>query len=144
MLSFKEEIAKQIAKQVNLEYEELIESIEIPKDKKQGDYAFPCFRLAKTLKKAPQIIAEELKEKIKFEEELIEKTQVINGYLNFFINKEKLVKITVEAIGKKEKEYRKIKYRKWKKYHSRILFTKHCQTISYRALKNNINWKCLI
>ena len=113
MLSFKEEIAKQIAKQVNLEDEELIESIEIPKDKKQGDYAFPCFRLAKTLKKAPQIMAEELKEKIKFEEELIEKTQVINGYLNFFINKEKLVKITVEAIGKKEKEYRKIKYRKW-------------------------------
>lgn len=144
MLSFKKEIAKQIAKELNLKYEELVESIEIPKDTKQGDYAFPCFRLAKTLKKAPQAIAEELKEKVKFDKELIEKAEVINGYLNLFINKEKLIKITVEEMSKKQKDYRKIGHRKRQKHNSRILITKHSKTISHRTPKNNSNRKRLI
>ena len=64
MIKFKEEIAKAIAKVLNTNYEELIISIEIPKEKEQGDYAFPCFRLAKTLKKSPQMIAEDINSKI--------------------------------------------------------------------------------
>ena len=51
MLQFKTIIATSIAKEVDLKPEEIQEYIEIPKDSKLGDYAFPCFRLAKTLKK---------------------------------------------------------------------------------------------
>lgn len=64
MINFKEEIAKKIAETIDLEYIEIEKSIEIPREKNMGDYAFPCFRLAKILKKAPQMIAEEIKEKL--------------------------------------------------------------------------------
>ena len=64
MIDFKEEIAKEIAKVTGIEQSKLKENIEIPKEEKQGDYAFPCFRLAKILKKAPQTIAEDINSKI--------------------------------------------------------------------------------
>ena len=64
MIDFKQEIANIISKAVEIDAKELKEYIEIPKDVKNGDYAFPCFRLAKELKKAPPAIAEELKEEI--------------------------------------------------------------------------------
>ena len=47
--------------------------IEIPKDANMGDYAFPCFSLAKSLRKAPQMIATEIKEKIDINEYLLYK-----------------------------------------------------------------------
>ena len=68
MLNFKQIIAKQIAKATNLNEEELESYIEIPKDANNGDYAFPCFRLAKELKKAPPMIASEIKENIELDE----------------------------------------------------------------------------
>ena len=61
MIDFKKQIAESIAKPLNIELEEIEKSIENPKGADNGDYAFPCFRLAKTLKKAPPMIAEELK-----------------------------------------------------------------------------------
>ena len=60
--------------------------IEVPPDDNMGDYAFPCFRLAKSLKKAPQVIATEIREKIEVDD-VIEKIDVVGGYLNFFVNK---------------------------------------------------------
>ena len=77
MINFKEEISKAISEKLDMQYEEIITSIEIPKEEKQGDYAFPCFRLAKILKKSPQMIAEELKAKIKIDNNLIEKIEVM-------------------------------------------------------------------
>ena len=107
MIKFKEEIAKAIAKVLNTNYEELIISIEIPKQKEQGDYAFPCFRLAKTLKKSPQMIAEDINSKIEFEKGLIDKTEVVGGYLNFFVNKEILAKNVIEEMAENSKDYGK-------------------------------------
>ena len=99
MLKFKKIIAEEISKVTNIKSEELETYIEIPKETNNGDYSFPCFRLAKELKKAPQIIATDLKEKIKIVEP-ITKIEVIGGYLNFFINKEILAKETLEEIEK--------------------------------------------
>mgnify|MGYP001299860212 CR=1 FL=1 len=62
--NFKQIIAKQISKIINIDEQELTSYIETPKDTKNGDYAFPCFRLAKELRKAPPVIANEIKEKI--------------------------------------------------------------------------------
>ena len=103
MIDFKEEIAKMICSITENEKDEIKGYIEVPKDTKNGDFAFPCFSLAKTLKKAPQIIANELKEKIEYDSNVIEKVEVIGGYLNFFVNKNILIKEVLEKISKDEK-----------------------------------------
>lgn len=64
MFNFKEEIAKKIAEVIKIDYTEIEKMIEIPKEKDMGNYAFPCFRLAKTLRKAPPIIAKEISDNI--------------------------------------------------------------------------------
>ena len=70
-MDYKIEIAKKLNKITNISEEELVSYIEIPKDTSLGDYAFPCFKLAKELKKAPAIIANEIKEKLS-KDEIIE------------------------------------------------------------------------
>lgn len=107
MLNFKSEIAKKIAQVVKLETSELETYIEIPKDSTNGDFSFPCFRLAKELKKAPQVIASEIKEKLELEEsnDIIEKIDVIGGYLNFYINKNILIKEVLSEINKEKENY---------------------------------------
>lgn len=101
MKKFKQIIAEQISKTIDINERELESYIETPKDSKNGDYAFPCFRLAKELRKAPPVIANEIKEKIETVEE-IEKIEVAGGYLNFFINKSILAKEVLEEISKNE------------------------------------------
>ena len=101
MINFKEEIAKKVSKATDLDWKTLEEYIEIPKDSKNGDYAFPCFRLAKELKKAPPVIANEIKEKIEIQEP-IEKIEIAGGYLNFYIDKEMLTKEVLKQIEKQE------------------------------------------
>ncbi len=76
MLDFKQEVAEYISKVINLKQEEIKPYIEKPKDTKNGDYAFPCFRLSKELKKSPIEIANEIKEKIKINPDVIEKVEV--------------------------------------------------------------------
>ena len=109
MINFKQIIAKQISKATQINENELETYIETPKDTKNGDYSFPCFRLAKELKKAPPVIASEIKEKLeqKIEENKeIEKIEVVGGYLNFFVNKSILTKEVLEEVSKTE-EYGK-------------------------------------
>ena len=107
MVQFKTKIAEEISNAININKEELEGYIEMPKDSKNGDYAFPCFRLAKELKKAPPMIANEIKEKIKIDEELIEKVEVAGGYLNFYIKKEKLANEVLKEM-EETKEYGKM------------------------------------
>ena len=87
MVNFKQQIAGMIAEVTKLNEKELETYIETPKDSKNGDYAFPCFRLAKELKKAPPVIASEIKENIQIDEKTIEKVEIAGGYLNFYVNK---------------------------------------------------------
>ena len=101
MKNFKQIIAKQISKTIEINAKELEGYIETPKDSKNGDYAFPCFRLAKELRKAPPAIASEIKEKLEPVEE-VEKVEVTGGYLNFFINKSTLAEEVLGEISKTE------------------------------------------
>ena len=105
MIDFKRIIAESISKCTNIEIEEIKEYIEVPPDKKMGDYAFPCFRLAKSLKKAPPVIAEEIKEKIEIDNNIISKFEVQGGYLNFFVNNEALVKSVLGEINNLKENY---------------------------------------
>ena len=98
MIDFKLEIAQEIAKTVNLNKEEILKYIEIPPTSDLGDYAFPCFKLAKELKKSPMQIAIEIEENIKIDKQYIEKIDIIGGYINLYINKNTLVKEVLTKI----------------------------------------------
>ena len=102
MIDLKEEIAEKISKIINVKIAR--EYIETPPDSNMGDYAFPCFRLAKELKKSPQLIAEEIKSKIETDN-IIEKIETAGGYLNFYINKLELSKIVLNEIASKKEQY---------------------------------------
>lgn len=104
MIDLKKEIAHQISEVININIDELKTYIEKPKESSMGDYAFPCFKLAKTLKKAPPIIANEIKEKLKLTEN-IEKVEVVGGYLNFYIKKYNLVKEVLKNIENEKENY---------------------------------------
>ena len=105
MIDFKQKIAEQISNVTNLSENEVYGYIEIPSDKKMGDFAFPCFRLAKELKKSPQIIAEELKEKMTFEENLIKEVNIVNGYLNFTIQSQTMIETVLKEVNSKQEHY---------------------------------------
>ena len=70
--------------------------LETPPDKKLGDYALPCFRLSKTLRKAPQMIASALAERMSGEE--IDRVEVVGGYLNIFVSRGSLAEGIVKAV----------------------------------------------
>ena len=107
MINFKQKIAQEISKTTNISENQIIEYIEVPTDEKMGDFSFPCFKLAKELKKAPAVIAQEIKENIKFEEELMQDIQVVNGYLNFYIAPKEYVSNVLKEISAQKEEYGK-------------------------------------
>lgn len=104
MISFKSLIAEKIAKEVELDKNEIEGYIEVPPNEDMGDYAFPCFKLAKALRKAPPAIAEELKGKITVDEN-IDKIEIAGGYLNFYVNKEVLAREVLQEISERKENY---------------------------------------
>ena len=106
MIDFKKIIANAISKVIDIDIDEIMISIEKPKGADNGDYAYPCFRLAKVLKKAPPFIAEDIKSKIEVDEKQITKIEVVGGYLNFFVNKELLANEVLQEVSSNE-QYRK-------------------------------------
>ena len=105
MIDFKTEIARAISKVINIDEKQLKTYIEIPPNSELGDYAFPCFKLAKDLHKAPPAIAEDIKENIQLDESIIEKIEIVGGYLNIYINKESLVQSVLKEIYNKKEKY---------------------------------------
>lgn len=103
MIDFKKEIAEIIAKNLEgLTEDEIKSMIEIPQDQSMGDYAFPCFRLAKTMREAPNLIAAELAEKLQGEK-LFSEVSPVNAYVNMFVSREEMMKSTVsEVLEEKE------------------------------------------
>ena len=98
MLQYVDKIADLIAPQVEgLEKDEIRKMIEIPADSKMGDYAFPCFKLAKILRKAPPLIAKGIAEAIA-DDPIFEKVEQVNAYVNMFINKEAFAKDMIAKI----------------------------------------------
>ena len=105
MINLKEEIAKLISEQVaDLTEEEIKGMIETPQDQKMGDYAFPCFRLAKVLRKAPPLIAKDIADAIR-DNDIFSDVQQVNAYVNMFISKEEFVEEVVEEVMEKGDEY---------------------------------------
>ena len=106
MIDFKKIIAEAISKVLEMDALEIEKTIEKPKGPDNGDYAFPCFRIAKTLRKAPPMIADDIKAKIKANQDEITKIEIVGGYVNFFVNKELLASEVLNKIAK-ENDYGK-------------------------------------
>ena len=105
MIDFKKEIAEIIAKNLEgLTEDEIKSMIEIPQDQSMGDYAFPCFRLAKTMRKAPNLIAAELAEKLQGEK-IFSEVSPVNAYVNMFVSREEMMKSTVSEVLKEKENF---------------------------------------
>lgn len=98
METMKSKVVDLLAEHVEgLTKDEIEALIEIPPKPELGDFAFPCFRLAKTMKKAPQLIASDIKAAIS-DVGFLEKVEAAGAYLNFYIDKSTFVKTMVEAV----------------------------------------------
>jgi len=84
--------------------DEIERLIEVPKERERGDYAFPCFTLAKVWKKNPIEIAKEIAGKIKIGRDF-EKIEAVGPYVNFFVNISSLAKETITKILKEKETY---------------------------------------
>lgn len=100
-------IAKEIAAIVPaLEQETILNLLEKPKKSSMGDLAFPTFSLAKTMRKAPQIIASELVGQIN--NSYFEKVEAVGPYINFFLNKSEISAQVLKEVIKKREDYAQV------------------------------------
>ncbi len=96
-----------IAQKINVEgvaQEEIASLLAVPPDSAMGDFALPCFRFAKALKKSPVIIAQELAKAIA-PDEIVAEVSAVNGYLNFKVNKAGLAADVLARIAREGAKY---------------------------------------
>ena len=97
-MDYKISIAKLLSEHIDaLSYEEILGLVEHPKNKDMGDFAFPCFKLAKAYRKAPVKIADELKLQVE-SNELFESVASVAGFLNFTLNQEHFIKTILTEV----------------------------------------------
>ena len=100
----KHQLAAAISQKTGIGQAEILDWIETPPNPDLGDYAFPCFRLAKALRKAPPAIAAELKETVALPAG-ISRAEVTGGYLNFFADKSSFVAGILDKILSNGEKY---------------------------------------
>ncbi|MEG0291491.1 MAG: arginine--tRNA ligase [Anaerovoracaceae bacterium] len=107
MINYKDMIADIIVENVSdLTKEDVLGMIEVPSDEKMGDYAFPCFRLAKVLRKAPPLIAKDIAAKIEGNE-VFEKVESVNAYVNMYISRGNFAKELVKEVIEQKEDFGK-------------------------------------
>lgn len=102
-MDYKNKIAQLIKEHVELDIEAIEKLIEIPPKSEMGDYAFPCFQLSKVMRKAPNMIAEALKDAIN--KEGFERIENLGPYLNFFVDKGVFAENTINKVLKDGNSY---------------------------------------
>lgn len=105
-MDMKLELAKCLADASGVDAQEIYGGLEVPANKEMGDYAFPCFKLAKVLRKAPPMIAAEIGEKLQ-KPDFIEKIQIVGAYINFFMDKHFYAKMVLETVLTEKENYGK-------------------------------------
>jgi len=104
MKTFRDEIVSRLLKVLELDAAEIERLLQTPTDSSMGDYALPCFQLAKNLRKAPPAIARELAEKIEHGPPF-EKIEAVNGYLNFFASRSAFAEVILKQIAEQGESY---------------------------------------
>ncbi len=106
MKDYRSAIAGSIAKAAGIDEETVLDMIEIPQDEKMGDFAFPCFKLARIFRKAPQLIAAELAERIA-DEPMFERVEPAGAYLDMFISREDMTGTVISEVLEKGDDFGK-------------------------------------
>lgn len=105
MIDFKDKIAAIIGEHMpEISLEEIRDNLELPTDAKLGDYAFPCFKLAKVMRKSPAIIASELAEKLEGNP-LFEKVESVSAYVNMFLDRGEFSKEVLKNVAQMKTQY---------------------------------------
>lgn len=104
----KDRIVSLVSKLTGIDKEKIV--LEVPKNLEMGDYAFPCFSLAKEMKKNPVQIAKDIAGKVKSED--IERVEAVGPYVNFFVNKNSVASETISKILKEKESYGQLKKKK--------------------------------
>ena len=102
-MDFKRHIASQL-KIEGMTESEVYSALTQPPNTEMGDYALPCFKLAKVLRKAPVLIAEELANSFAADE-YVREVCAVNGYLNFKINRDFWAQSTLSRILSEREGY---------------------------------------
>ena len=98
-MDFKEYVIDKLTQITELERSVISASVEVPPEEKLGDLAFPCFPLAKVMRKAPPLIAQELAQKFDGDT-VLDRCEAVGGYVNFFFNRSEFIADTINAINK--------------------------------------------
>ena len=105
MINYTEKIAELLAPHIEgLETAEIREMIETPADSSMGDYALPCFKLARVLRKAPPMIAKGIAEAIA-DDPMFAKVEQVNAYVNMFLAREAFAGEVVSEVNEKDADY---------------------------------------
>lgn len=96
-MDFKQHITDKLAELTGLEKSVIENSVETPPDEKLGDLAFPCFPLARVMRKAPPLIAKEIAEKFG-QDECLDRVEAVGGYLNFFFDRAGFARTAIDVI----------------------------------------------
>ena len=106
MKDYKEIIAEKLeGKEIGLSKDEIYQLIEIPPQENMGDYSFPCFQLAKTLRKNPAQIATELVSTLDLED--FAEVKNVGPYINFFLDRKKFENQVINTIIEKKENFGK-------------------------------------
>jgi len=97
-MDYKSAIAKAVAQAAGIDVQEAVQLVEIPADASMGDYAFPCFRLAKTLRKAPHAIAQELAAQIETPP-FAAMVKTVGAYINFYLDKKQFAEDVLREVS---------------------------------------------
>lgn len=104
MKDYKEIIAKKLESQdIGLDKDDIYGLIEIPPQETMGDYSFPCFQLAKTLRKNPALISKEIASEIELED--FAEIKNVGPYINFFLDRKKFENEVINTVIDKKENF---------------------------------------
>lgn len=113
-MDYKKIVATRLKENIDLDLDKIESLIEIPPKSDMGDFAFPCFQLAKVMKKAPNMIAKDIADVIN--KDGFEKVESLGPYINFFMDKVKFSESIVNEILSEKDSYGSSKIGDGKRY----------------------------
>ncbi len=106
-MDFKKAVAEKVSGIAGLDLETVNRLIEIPPQEDMGDFAFPCFALAKTMHKAPNMIASELAASEELKADWLSRVEAKGPYLNFFVDRGAFAKEVISQVLKEGLDFGK-------------------------------------
>ena len=104
-MNYKEQLSLLLAQASGLDADKLASLLEVPPDMDMGDFALPCFKLARELRKAPPAIAQQLLDSLGELPPWIDRAELAGGYLNFFLSRTQFVGATLGEVAAKQERY---------------------------------------